>query len=338
MIVTHIHSCYDVTWTLCSKALWPVLFFGLVYLWVFVRTTVLVIDENSNKLPVVFPNRQLIFSPEEQETLEHAFPYGAHPLLIAYIRQRLLVAPSSGLNSLPSSSTSNGDLSQTGISGFIDELLDHREGGFYVDCGAYDGKLYSKTAFFETERAWTGLLIEPHPTEFTNLLLQHRNAYAINVAASPTPATGKFYFLLDGLFSGLATFPKQILDRLTPPVSIVQAYTLFSLILATNRTHVDYLALNVAGTELEILQTVPFHLITFNIISVGYRRQHDMIHISEEESRKQLQKIREFFQHLPQYREVGIAPIVDKTNRTLSEGQGNDVIYASRDTGRTQEN
>ena len=285
---------------------------------------------------------QIVFTPEDQEILEHSFPHATHPQLILYIRQRWLVKPqkhsqrnnSEALNDLsvvkpPGHSQASNDLSGTGISQYIDKLLQQRKNGFFVECGAYNGKDFSKTYFFETERNWTGLLIEPNPVDFQKLTFLKRNAFSINAAASPTGKTGKFYLSEDGVHSNLATFPSDILHRDPPPVTIVQAFTLLSMLLAANRTHIDYLALNVAGAELDILKTLPFHLVSVDVISVGYRRllSHDII--SPEDSRQQLQRVRAFFKEMPQYKELGLAPVADAYNVTLSEGFACDVIFGN---------
>ena len=325
---------------LCTNLLIGLLFLCFVMLGVLYQTPVQYMAPSSVMLPHMMDSKVLLFSPEDRETLEHAFPYAAHPFLISYIRQHLLMAPSSGPHSFTitgsnSSYNATDDLSQTGISTYIDDLLQGRTGGFYVDVGAFDGLQMSKSLFFELHRGWSGLLIEPNPTQFEHLLLKHRRALAVNVAASPTTSTGKYYFFLDQSNSGLATFPSKVLHRPSPRVTIVQAMPLFSLILAANRTRVDYLALNVAGTELEILKTIPFHLLTFDVISVGYRRQYNYTSVDPDASRAQLNAIRAFFKGYSDYWEVGFAPVVNPNNRTESEGHGCDVVYAYRTLART---
>jgi len=52
------------------------------------------------------------------------------------------------------------DASQVGQSRFVDTLLSGRRDGFFIECGAADGEVYSNSLFFELERNWTGLLIE----------------------------------------------------------------------------------------------------------------------------------------------------------------------------------
>ena len=46
--------------------------------------------------------------------------------------------------------------------------------GFYVECGGYTGEVLSNTLFFETQRDWKGILIEPDDINFAKLLTRNR--------------------------------------------------------------------------------------------------------------------------------------------------------------------
>lgn len=50
----------------------------------------------------------------------------------------------------------------------------------------------------------------------------------------------------------------------------VPCFTLQTLMLALNRTHIDYLSLDVEGLELEVLKTIPFQKLTITAITVEY--------------------------------------------------------------------
>lgn len=47
-----------------------------------------------------------------------------------------------------------------------EQLFNKKENGVFVEVGALDGFGASNTWFFEKERNWSGLLIEPNPVEF----------------------------------------------------------------------------------------------------------------------------------------------------------------------------
>ena len=51
-------------------------------------------------------------------------------------------------------------------SAIIDNFFQQKREGFFVEAGAWDGEYLSNTKFFEKERNWTGLLIEPNKEAF----------------------------------------------------------------------------------------------------------------------------------------------------------------------------
>ena len=53
----------------------------------------------------------------------------------------------------------------------------------------------------------------------------------------------------------------------------VQCFPLYSILLAINRTKIDYLSLDVEGDELYILQTIPFEKVDITMISAEHK--HD---------------------------------------------------------------
>ena len=50
-----------------------------------------------------------------------------------------------------------------------------------------------------------------------------------------------------------------------PGLISVQCFPLFSVLLALNRTTVDYFSLDVEGSELDVLKTVPWELVNIKV-------------------------------------------------------------------------
>lgn len=48
----------------------------------------------------------------------------------------------------------------------------------------------------------------------------------------------------------------------------VKCFPIYSLLLAMNRTNIDYLSLESGGTELQVLETIPFDKVNIEIIDV----------------------------------------------------------------------
>nr|XP_045593130.1 uncharacterized protein LOC123754708 [Procambarus clarkii] len=120
---------------------------------------------------------------------------GAHqddPALVTYIRQHLLVAPSTLPYNLSRPQVTH--FSQYGQSQYANNvILRNMTGGFFVEVGAVNGEYLSNTLFLERELGWSGLLIEPLET-YHDLLYKHRKAYSINVALSLTNFTTQLTF------------------------------------------------------------------------------------------------------------------------------------------------
>ena len=57
-------------------------------------------------------------------------------------------------------------------------------GGFFVECGAFDGEKSSNTVHLEAAQKWTGLLIEMDPAFYTQLIGKQRQAWTINACIS----------------------------------------------------------------------------------------------------------------------------------------------------------
>ena len=107
------------------------------------------------------------------------------------------------------------DFSQYAQSKLMDKILGSRKDGFFIEAGALDGEDHSNTIFFELERNWTGILIEPVPQSFEAVISKKRHAFAINACiAENKPIIAKFrvYSALSGRLSELSDKHKQRID------------------------------------------------------------------------------------------------------------------------------
>ena len=66
----------------------------------------------------------------------------------------------------------------------VAKLLDFKRNGIFIEAGAYDGEIHSNTLQLELKYNWTGILVEPNPDSFQELLTKHRHCYAINTCLS----------------------------------------------------------------------------------------------------------------------------------------------------------
>lgn len=153
----------------------------------------------------------------------------------------------------------------------IRSILHNKVNGFFIEVGALDGETRSNTLYFERYLNWTGLLIEPDPFNFANLLHKNRRAWL-----SPTCVSIKSYpeivrfeqnenmgkIVDTGVNDNKSQKPSGIVN--------VQCFPLYSYLLALNVTQVDYFSLDVEGVELDVLKTVPFNLLNIQTLSVEF--------------------------------------------------------------------
>lgn len=148
---------------------------------------------------------------------------------------------------------------------FIRKLLGDKRDGFFVECGGLDGETRSNTLYMERNLNWRGLLVEADPENYAKLQTKNRKAWSSNtcLAVKPYPHTTEF---LQSFSIG------KILERSpsngNAKTTTVQCMPLFSLLTAMKMTTIDYFSLDVEGSELKVLKTIPFDKVLIKILSV----------------------------------------------------------------------
>jgi len=189
--------------------------------------------------------------------------------------------------------------------------LKQRKNGFFVECGAYDGELYSNTVFFELKRNWTGLLLEVSQVHFQGILTRNRHTYSLNSCLSPIRAPKYFRYQEVPLFAGLLDYQEKahtagVKAKFNPQTKVFMpiCYPLYSIMLALGRNRIDFLSLDVEGAELPILRTIPFDKIYIEIIVAEYYVMN-----SPNDTERKIKEFREFFASTKLYKEIGIVHI-----------------------------
>ena len=148
----------------------------------------------------------------------------------------------------------------------VDQLLYENyfkdtKGGFFIECGAYDGLLDSCCKFFEENMGWSGMNIEASPRLFQRLIANRPTSFLnINVALSNKNGISVFNDVVsvaDG--NGSLNHKKEHMDQLVDrncAFNKVEVKTVrFSdLVIERSITKIDLMILDVEGCEVEALE------------------------------------------------------------------------------------
>ncbi|KAL4227102.1 hypothetical protein ACF0H5_015076 [Mactra antiquata] len=192
------------------------------------------------------------------------------PRLIEIIRKYFIDPPSTlpyNLNFLGQEDKSMGQAP------IVDSWLKNKKHGFFVESGAFDGETGSNTLFFEQARGWTGIIIEPNPLQYQKLTNKHRKSYSMNACLNTKRYPTEEVLYDDGQQSKIVSINKtsKLLSR-NKEVFLIQCFPLYSILLALNQTYVDYLSLDVEGSEQGIIATIPWHKVDVQMMTIEYNQ------------------------------------------------------------------
>lgn len=156
--------------------------------------------------------------------------------------------------------------SQAGQDAVTDALLGGRRGGSFADIGGYDGITGSNTLFFEQNRGWSGVLVEPVPRHLSTARAARR-CRCIGCAVAPRAGEAEFIEITEGFtqMSGLAeSYDTALLDRVradprhAEAAIRVETRTLADILTEAGHPHPDFVSLDIEGGETAVLESFPF--------------------------------------------------------------------------------
>jgi FkbM family methyltransferase len=179
--------------------------------------------------------------------------------------------------------------SQHGEDEFLNETyFKNKKNGRYIELGALDGVRCSNTKFYEDTLNWTGVLIEPHPLKYKDLVVNRpKNVLSNSLVSSLTEELDFRYFInYPAEVSGIEqTLPKNHYDIYFdhphchgyPQTSVkMTPKPLTEIIKAAPFDHYDLLSLDVEGHEYEVLQSwdfsVPIDVILIEMLGMNSER------------------------------------------------------------------
>jgi FkbM family methyltransferase len=153
-----------------------------------------------------------------------------------------------------------------GMADVLDRYLDF-DGGYFVEAGANDGYEQSNTFHLERQRGWRGLLVEPVPTLYREVLVERPTATVRNCALVPFGHPDREVELRYGglmtVVSGTHGSPDADSEFVKPAFALgledeytfrVPARPLSEVLDEAGAPEVDFMSLDVEGYEPQVLR------------------------------------------------------------------------------------
>jgi len=159
----------------------------------------------------------------------------------------------------------------------IEKYFNYRN-GFFVELGANDGVNQSNTLYFESNKNWKGLLIEPYLPNYLKCIKNRskKNYFFCNACVSFNYK--KAFVKL--IYNNLMTIPVGVESDLRNQDYVgngqfifgAPATTLNKLLKKSNAPKkIDFLSLDVEGGEIEVLKGINHNIFRFKLICVEAR-------------------------------------------------------------------
>jgi FkbM family methyltransferase len=159
------------------------------------------------------------------------------------------------------------------------------ERGSFIDIGAHDGITYSNTWFFEKQRRWKGVCIEPNPGVFKRLAA-NRGCTVLDCAMAGARGTVEFQRIagysemLSGIADRYSTEHKQrIVEELqlhggSSEIIAVKARTFGDIAEEAGLKDIAYVSIDTEGGEPEILKSIDFAKFHIHAMTVEYNTEN----------------------------------------------------------------
>jgi FkbM family methyltransferase len=181
-----------------------------------------------------------------------------------------------------------GFFSQFGQDRYVAEVLfPEKHDGFFVDIGAHDGVSGSNSCYFERNRGWRGVCVEPIPEIFEQLKANRKCDTVCGCIAAEN-GTAKFIRVTGPceMLSGLdINTPPEHREWVRSEVARhggtvnefdVSCLRFNDLIARYQIPQIDYLTIDTEGAELAILQTIDFRACRIQVLDLenNYHGDH----------------------------------------------------------------
>jgi FkbM family methyltransferase len=183
--------------------------------------------------------------------------------------------------------------SQVNQDRIVDFTFSRKTKGVFLDVGAHDGITLSNTYFFEKNRHWTGICIEPNPDVFQKLVA-NRHCICENCAVA-TEEKQLIYRKVKGhyyseMLGGILEFmDAEHIERINKEVATHVECSTEDIPVACKRlenilnkhgvNEIDYLSIDTEGAEYEILQSLDFDKFNIRLMSVECNKESQVYNL-----------------------------------------------------------
>lgn len=175
--------------------------------------------------------------------------------------------------------------------------------GFFVNIGAWDGVCFDNTLFFEKERKWTGINIEPLPDRYVSLVENRPACKNFNIAVSDKNGEAEFLAITGGtsMLSGIKeNYDDRHLRRIAKETAMYNEQTktitvptkrLDTLFREQDVRRVHYMSIDAEGSEMKIIQSIDFNFTYIDVIQFESNYEDTTVPILEYLSTKGYRKL-----------------------------------------------
>lgn len=276
------------------------------------------------------------------------------PVVIEILRKHFLIPPSP----LSYNLSNDPDYKKRAVSygwsfahDILEQIFKDEYSKFFVEAGGLDGEFLSNTLWLEMNKNWSGLIIEPERKNFLDMVNKRRKCWISESCLSTLTYTKKSTMFSVEKKPNATFLDSEVLRGGTHEINSVkdkslytelkkyaektefrsQCFPLYSYLLALNVSVIDFLSLDIQGTEVDVFNTLPLDKVYvrtviieheirkfdtefvksmnkkgFNLLSVGGSPDYFFINANEKNLLKKYNgpNVQEFFEKGMQFRLV----------------------------------
>jgi FkbM family methyltransferase len=165
---------------------------------------------------------------------------------------------------------------------FIEEIIQGRRNGVFLDVGAHDGIATSNTYALETQLNWTGICIEANPALAEQCKANRPSSWTIQAAVWSEEKEVEFELPHSGndflsRIGGISHNENYFAFDFAKVETLKMVAQPLKAILGDGPRYFDYFSLDVEGAELEALKGIDWSSTSFSYIALEFGHRNDFL-------------------------------------------------------------